>query len=98
MRGKKICNPIFKESPLQANLVFLLRYLCLTAFHFLHVAYFVFEWKMKFIKGLCHLDETNLHLTHLVLACDGFYFKFYFILIRSGPILSSYVFVRLGFA
>lgn len=35
--GQKDSNPIFKESPSQANLVFLLRYLCLTAFRFLHV-------------------------------------------------------------
>lgn len=50
---QKDSNPIFKDSPSQVNLVFLLRYLCRTAFHFFHVAHFIFERKMKFIKGLC---------------------------------------------
>lgn len=37
---------------------------------------------MKYIKGLCYLDETDLLLTHLAPTCDGFDFTFYFILKR----------------
>lgn len=61
-KGKKIVNPIFEDSRSQANLVFLIRYLCFIAFLFLYVAYFIFEWKINFIKGLRDLGESGLPL------------------------------------
>lgn len=61
-KGKKIVNSIFKDSRSQVNLVFLIRYLCFIAFLFLYVAYFIFEWKINFIKGLHYLGESGLLL------------------------------------
>lgn len=82
-QGQKDSNPVFKECHLQANLVFLRRYLCFIAFLFLCVVYFIFEWKIKFITGLCYLGETGLPLTHLALNCDCVGFSD-FISKRSG--------------
>lgn len=53
---------------------------------------------MKFIKGLCYLDETDLLLTHLALT-SKMVLILNFILKRSGTtLLLFYVFVVwLGF-
>lgn len=84
-KGQKHSNPIFKESYLQINLVFLLRHLCFIAFFFPLCSIF-YIWMENKIYKRCYLGETVLLLTHLALNCDSLGCS-YFILKRSGTTL-----------
>lgn len=70
-KDKKTVVQFLKKATHRLIYYFYLGIFVLLLFFPICVAHFIYEWKIKSIKGLCYLGETSLLLTHPLVNCDS---------------------------